>query len=722
LSNVWHAAGKPRPGSAYNLQYGTSRLDVSHKVKFGAGIGLLTVLLTVVLYQGSFSTGEYGPINPQQTYVFWGLSTLTFLLTVLLGFILFRDSIKLYVARRAGVEGSKIRTKILVAAVSLCFLPTTFLVLWSVEVLNRNLDKWFSRPAQAVRLNLADIGSTLEKETHQRAGALALWLADADQTQDFVKSGHLPAEFYAAACSGTGVERAWIQRTDGGQIMVCEAPQTNGQSRPAGKEVRGRAPIPGLGEVVVVVRVPLDVDATQQELRRQIADYDQLAASRKGTRRFYVQLLVLITLFVLFIAVWVALFLARQITNPVSALLDAARAVRGGDLAHRVRVAATDEFATLVRAFNEMTQDLETNRNELERRRRFMEAVLESIPTGVVSLAADGSVRLTNRAFHNIFPRASDPQHLAELIPPDLGADLGRLLKSARRTGSSSRQFEFPVAGGTRHLAVTVAALSPGVTSGFVLVIEDTTDLLRAQQAEAWHEVARRIAHELKNPLTPIVLSAQRIQRQIDKLNPPPEVRAIVERCCDTIREEVDSVKTLADEFSQFARFPSAHPVKADLNTVVRDALAVFEGRLGGVEMRVDLADDLPPVFLDAAQFKRAVVNLVDNAAEAMQDVPYRELSVTTSLAAPETLELCIADTGCGISTEDKSKLFLPYFSTKQRGTGLGLAIVSNVVSEHRGTIRVEDNLPAGARFIIELPAYLSAESDPQPKSTVAPG
>jgi nitrogen fixation/metabolism regulation signal transduction histidine kinase len=699
---------------------------VSHKVKFGAGIGLLTVLLAVVLYQGSFSTGEYGPANPQQTYVYWGLSTFTFLLTVLLGFILFRDAVKLYIARRAGVEGSKIRTKILVAVLSLCFLPTMFLMLWSVEVLNRNLDKWFSRPAQSVRQNLADIGATLEKETHQRAGALALWLADADETQDFVKSGHLPAEFFAGACSGTGVERAWIQRTDGGQIMVCEASQPsaglNGQLRPPGKEVRGRAPIPGLGEVVVVVRMPLDVAETQRELRRQIADYDQLAASRKGTRRFYLQLLVLITLFVLFVAVWVALFLARQITGPVTALLDAARAVRGGDLAYRVRVAATDEFATLVRAFNEMTQDLETNRNELERRRHFMEAVLESIPTGVVSLAADGSVRLTNRAFHNIFPRASDPQHLAELIPPDLGADLGRLLKSARRTGSSSRQIEFPVDGGIRHFSVTVAALSPGVTGGYVLVIEDTTDLLRAQQAEAWHEVARRVAHELKNPLTPIALSSQRIQRQLDKVNLPPEVKLIVEKCCETIRKEVDSVKTLADEFSQFARFPSAHPVKADLNAVVRDALAVFEGRLGGVEMRIDLTGGLPPVLLDAGQFKRVIVNLVDNAAEAMQDVPYRELSIATSLAAPDTVELCISDTGCGITTEDKSKLFLPYFSTKQRGTGLGLAIVSNVVSEHRGTIRAEDNRPAGARFIIELPAYLSSESEPLPRTTVAPG
>jgi len=531
------------------------------------------------------------------------------------------------------------------------------------------------------------------------------------------------------------VERAWIQRTDGGQIMVCEAPQLPpgeigqpqlppgeiGPPQYSGKEISARAPLPGMGEMAVIVRMPLDLDRVQRDLQKQISDYDQLAATKKETRNFYLQLLVLITLFVLFVAVWVALFLARQITGPVTALLDAARAVRGGDLAYRVQVAATDEFATLVRTFNEMTQDLETNRNELERRRRFTEAVLESIPTGVVSLEADGTVRLTNRAFHNMFPLAAQPQRLADLIPAGMQNDLSRLLKSARRTGSASRQVELVDSRASRHFSVTVAALSPGVTSGYVLMIEDTTDLLRAQQAEAWHEVARRIAHELKNPLTPIALSSQRILRQIEKSNTPPEVRQIVQRCCETIWREVDTVKTLVDEFSQFARFPAAHPVASDLNEVVRNALTVFEGRLGGVTVRLNLAAGLPAVLLDAEQFKRVVVNLVDNAAEAMQEAPYKELAIATALAAPDVVELSISDTGCGITTEDKAKLFMPYFSTKAHGTGLGLAIVSHVVKEHRGTIRVEDNQPVGARFIIELPAFYVTESEPAPRTVAAP-
>jgi PAS domain S-box-containing protein len=444
-----------------------------------------------------------------------------------------------------------------------------------------------------------------------------------------------------------------------------------------------------------------------------VRDYDRLAASRKETRRFYLQLLFLITLFVLFVAVWVALFLARQITAPVSALLEAARAVRSGDLSWRVQVAATDELATLVRAFNEMTQDLQANRDELERRRRFIEAVLESIPSGVISLGHDMTVLLVNSAMRQILPEQTiEPgMRLTDLIPGGRAGEFLRLLKRARRTGGASRQFEVDTPQGTRHLSLTVAALEASTTSGFVLVVEDTTDILRAQRAAAWHEVARRIAHELKNPITPIALSAERILRQIEKAPPPPEVRRIIAECCATIHREVDSVKNLVDAFAQFARFPEAQLEPGDVNAVVEEALAVFEGRLEGITVRRRLEQELPPVALDREQFKRALVNLIDNAAEAMSESPVRELLVETRAVPGDAVEVEVADTGCGISTEDKEKLFLPYFSTKKRGTGLGLAIVSHIVSEHHAQIRVEDNVPAGARFIIELPAAAASDA-----------
>jgi nitrogen fixation/metabolism regulation signal transduction histidine kinase len=674
--------------------------------------------MALVIWQGSFTVGDYGPTTPEQTYVFWGLSTLIFLMTVLLGFMLFRDAVKLYFARRAGVEGSRIRTKILVGALSLTLMPTIFLVLWSVEVLNRNLDKWFSRPAESIKLNLGEIGKSMEAETREHGKAVARWVADSGELRDFMTAGKLPVQYFASVCERSRAEEVHVVRPDGGQISVCEA-KAAGET---GRELTVSEPLRGGGQVVVRLRMPQDLAKQEQEINRHIRDYDQLASSRRGTRLFYLQMLLLITLFVLFIAVWVALFLARQITAPVTALLEAARAVRGGNLAHRVRVDATDELASLVRAFNDMTQDLQANRDELERRRRFMEAVLESIPTGVISLSHDGTVLLVNGALSGIFADGSirPGVKLTELIPGERAEEFSRLLKRARRTGSADRQFELKTGTGVRHLAMTIAALEASVTSGYVLVIEDTSELLRAQRAAAWHEVARRIAHELKNPLTPIGLSSERILRQLDRTPASPEVRRIITECCATIGREVESVKTLVDEFSQFARFPAAQPAAVDLNSVVEEGLAVFAGRLEGITIRRRLGADLPAVALDREQFKRVVVNLVDNAAEAMAEAPLRELSVDTQAVTAETVELVIADTGCGISTEDKEKLFLPYFSTKKRGTGLGLAIVSHIVAEHHAHIRVENNTPVGARFIIEVPAASPQEQETQPAEVQA--
>lgn len=677
-------------------------MPISHKVRFSAGLGALSVLLALVIWQGSFTLGDYGPASPEQTYVFWALSSLIFLLTVLLAFILFRDVVKLYFARRAGVEGTRIRTKILVGALGLTLLPAVFLFLWSFEVLNRNLDKWFSRPAERIKLNLAEIGRAMDAETQRRAQIAARWLADSATFREFLSGSGTPAEFFSKACEIAGADEIHFLRPDGGHLAVCQDASASG----GGTEHTAMAPVAG-GQLVVRLRTPVDLAARERELQQQVRDHDRLAASRKETRRFYLQLLSLITLFVLFVAVWVALFLARQITSPVTALLEAARAVRAGDLSWRVRVAATDELATLVRAFNEMTEDLQANRDELERRRRFIEAVLESIPTGVISLGHDMTVLLVNSAMGQILPdRPIEPgMRLTDLIPGGRAGEFLRLLKRARRTGSASRQFEVETAQGARHLSLTISALEASTTSGFVLVIEDTTEILRAQRAAAWHEVARRIAHELKNPITPISLSAERILRQMDKAPPPPEVRRIITECCSTIRREVESVKNLVDAFGQFARFPSAHLEPGDVNAVAAEALAVFEGRLEGITVRRRLEPGLPQVALDREQLKRALVNLIDNAAEAMSESPVRELLVETRALPGDMVEIEIADTGCGISTEDKEKLFLPYFSTKKRGTGLGLAIVSHIVAEHRAQIRVEDNTPRGARFIIELPA-----------------
>jgi two-component system, NtrC family, nitrogen regulation sensor histidine kinase NtrY len=322
-----------------------------------------------------------------------------------------------------------------------------------------------------------------------------------------------------------------------------------------------------------------------------------------------------------------------------------------------------------------------------------------------------------NRALAKIFPggQTAKATRLEDLFSREDTTEIRYLMKRARRTGLASRQLELRTDSRKIHLAVTVSALESKLTSGFVVVLEDTSELLRAQKAAAWHEVARRVAHEIKNPLTPIALSAERIGRQLDRLDLPPGTARIVYECAATITKSVESVKTLVDEFSQFARFPSAQPIRSDLNEVVSEALAVFHGRLDGISIRTSFALNLPPVNVDREQFQRVVVNLVDNAAEAMQDSLVKTLYIATQAGVAETVEVVVADSGAGVSSDDKEKLFLPYFSTKNRGTGLGLAIVSHIVTEHNGTIRVEDNQPSGARFTVELPAMLESDAPDLP-------
>jgi PAS domain S-box-containing protein len=660
---------------------------------FAAGVVVLAILLTLVVFQVSLTFGEYGPTNAAQTFLFWAVSTLIFLLTVTLGFMLFRETVKLYLERQRKQEGSRIRSKLVFGALALSLLPVVFLFLFSYAVLNRNLDKWFSAPVEGMSNQLRDAAEGLGEEVQSRADALAHWLAALPEVQNGTAD-------FTRLCRENRIDQLRIDSPAGSRILCASS-----SSVPL---FTSREELRGQGTLVVRVQPHVDILEKQKQIQAYVNQYNQFGADRRSLRNLYLLFQVLIALFILFVATWIALLLAKQISVPISALLDAAGQVRKGNLGFRVNVPANDEMASLVRGFNEMVHGLEDNSRELESRRRFTEAILESIPTGVISLTSGGRIQRVNRALRGLFPadQVERAAGLGDLFPPEHAAELRYLMKRARRTGLAASQLDVERPGQVLHLALTVSALPAREPDapGYVVVLEDTSEMLRAQKAEAWHEVARRIAHELKNPLTPIALSAERIARQLDRGASTAESHRVLRECAATISREVESVKTLADEFSQFSRFPKAQMVPCDLNAVVRNGLDVFDGRLDGIEVRADLAPDLPRVNLDPDQFKRAVVNLVDNAAEAMRDAMVKRLMVVTRATSADSVELLIADTGCGISAGDKEKLFLPYFSTKGRGTGLGLAIVSHILSEHGGRIRVEDNRPAGTRFFVEVP------------------
>jgi len=670
------------------------------RVAFGSGVLLLAILVTLVVWQGSFNLDQFAPSSIQQTYLFWAVSTLVFILTVMLGFILFRTAVRMYIERQSNRPGSHIKSKMIGGALALSVLPVIFLVLWSVSVLNRNLDSWFSRPARSMNVDLSQVGTALDQVVRDKLGAQAHLLA----SQSMAES----ADFYEQFCMANAIEHAEIENPRGVKRVLCSVPKANdGDMYTA--EIETTA-----GMLTLSARTPLNLAAKQQEINRYVAEYNQLAVDRKAYRSTYLLLLSLITLFILFFAIWIARYMASQISTPITALLKAAEQIRKGNLGYRVHVNAIDEMATLVKAFNEMTEALETNSKELESRRRFTEAILESIPTGVISLTSDGRIQRVNRALMQIFPeeQVSRAARLSDLFSREDTAEIRYLMNRARRTGVADTQLEYKAERGILHLALTVAALDLQRSSGYVLVVEDTSELLRAQKAAAWHEVARRVAHEIKNPLTPISLCADRIARQLDRAEQTPETRRILRECSVTIASEVESVRTLVDEFSQFTRFPRAQPVVSDLNEIVDKALSVFDGRLEGIRVDKQLAATLPAVCIDREQFKRVVVNLVDNAAEAMQDSFLKALYIGTRATDADSVELVVADTGCGVSREDKEKLFLPYFSTKGRGTGLGLAIVNRILADHDATIRVEDNTPAGARFIIEVPTLAASDRE----------
>jgi nitrogen fixation/metabolism regulation signal transduction histidine kinase len=505
------------------------------------------------------------------------------------------------------------------------------------------------------------------------------------------------------------------------------------------------------GLVVAGLPIPAGISSTSQRMRESADAYWLLFRERREVRALFAAYLLLITGLALFACCWLALNLSKQVTRPVESLADAMEAIAAGDYAHRVGESATEELGELVKSFNDMASDLESAHDlaerstaqlsqlnaDLQARRTELETIIETIPNGVVTLSAERRIILANRAFSEMLDPGGQKGFvglaLDSVLPTEIVDTLDRLLRRAHRMGSASAEMQMNTAAGTLHLSATVALLETASTSnaardhlGYVLVLEDATELLRAQKQSAWKEVARRVAHEIKNPLTPISLNAELIRRHIDRLaaylatnnldSPSPP---IIQRSSEVISSSVQTMRSLVDQFSSLAEFPSAQPRPADLNAIVESALALFAGRLGTIRVVRALTPNLPFVLADPEALKRALSNLIDNAAEAMQDSLLRELHISSRIAdaapnAQAMVELVIADTGPGLTDEMKERLFLPYFSTKQRGTGLGLSIAAKILQEHQGSIRAEKNLPAGARFILELrPAPSEAETLP---------
>ena len=612
-----------------------------------------------------------------------------------------------------------------------------------------------SRPSTSASSNLTTIRNILGSELGQRQLSLVeVYRVTGRETPPVaavveaaapsLPPGYAPA-FVLASRTASGGQNSSLERLpSGGELLRGSAP------------IRPSPDAPPTGVVIASVYLTDELARHSARIVEAYEDYNQLLALRQPIEGVYLSFFLGLTLLILISATWMGLFLAKRITRPVQRLAAGAREIGAGHLDHRIEPDTHDEFGALVEAFNTMASELASSQQRLDRsrldlerksleadaRRRYLETILERIATGVVCFDAQGHVSVVNPVARRLLaldadvlgaPAATvfgrdDLRPLAELASArparpggpgrpggTAGAHAGNGGVAVAAPPDTAAQHEVTLVrdGHERHLlAATTTLGGDGGALESVLVVDDVTPLVRAQKVAAWRDVARRLAHEIKNPLTPIQLSAERLKRHF--ADAPEPTRRLVDECARAIVAEVESLKSLVDEFSQFARMPAPKAVPTDLNALLADALALYAGLLTHATVELTAAPDLPPVRLDPEQVRRVVINLVDNAIEALSEA--REtgrmskdaagvIAIDTAYhPAHGVVRLRVADNGPGLPAGDRSKLFMPYYSTKGRGSGLGLAIVRRIIAEHGGSIEAADNTPQGTCFTIELP------------------
>ncbi|HEU4715166.1 MAG TPA: ATP-binding protein [Pyrinomonadaceae bacterium] len=690
------------------------------------------LLLSIIVSQQLWLWTVIRPDTASDTLVLYALSTLNFVAFVVFLFIFVRNLLKLRRERKERQLGSKVKTRLLVYFISISFLPITAMAVFSYLFLNRSLEKWFNplpdeilQQAERVRRETLE---SHEQTLRDNASLLVMLLNkqaphDRQATLDqIVASGQLAGiEIIANDGSVVAKSRASLESQDVAKLdqLFAEARQSRGAIDPRltdGKDFDVvSAPLNQAETLIIAPQKRASNDLTDFVTSSE-RDYQELVKKQRRVRLLGLSTLGLMTLILLFVSSWVAIYLARGIATPIKALAEASNEIARGNLAHRVTTIADDELALLADSFNQMTTQLEENHLALRERRNYIETVLQSLSTGVVSVDENDRVTTLNASASRmlgLLDRVEDNPPLNTLIVNEDWLVVDRLLRRARRIGHATEQTQLGSGsmngGGPLPVAMTATALrdSKGPKRGVVLVIEDLSELLTAQRAAAWSEVARRMAHEIKNPLTPIQLSAERIAKSYARAN-GNGVAAVIAECTETIGREVAGLKAMVDEFSRFARLPATRLEPANLNEVVNQAVKLYEERLDDARIETKLDPDLSSTLLDVEQIKRVFVNLIDNALNALDAVTDQKLITISTNRDVEAglVRVEVADTGQGIAPGDYRRLFEPYFSRRDSGTGLGLAIVQRIILEHRGRIRAERNYPRGAKFVVELPMH----------------
>jgi len=709
------------------------------------GVTALTVLVYAVLETRLPQAGGQGSFATDAILVL--LININLILLVLLVFLVGRQVFKLVLDRRRGVLGSHLRVRLVLAFAAIALLPTTLLVIIAQAFTTNSIDRWFNREVDRALKGSLEVAHEYYQSVASQslgfaeriAGRLAArpeLLAPAAKGELRLLLNDVRHEYQLDVvevfAGGRRLARSRDPKLRGrlGTNARAKVVQDAAMGTPAAVVdtiderdlVRASAPILQDERVIAVLvvdaHIPPGVVKRRAVLDQSFGEYLSLKIQRRPIRTAYTVTLVLVTLLVVFTAVWLAFYVARGIIVPIQNLAEGTRRVAQGDLDQPIEGAGGDELGTLVRAFNRMTSDLKTSRAERDARRRDLETVLANVTGGV--LACDGAGRIGTinpaaAAMLGLDAEAVEGRSVATVFAAPGLDDVGAIVQELFTVAPEGLPDD-PV---ERHVTVerndgSVALLVTGTRlfdgdgglQGLVLFFEDVTHLLRVERMEAWREVARRIAHEIKNPLTPIQLSAQRLRRRYrSRLG---NDAAVLEECTKTIEHEVEALKTLVNEFATFARLPTAEHVLQDVHAVAEEVVVLF--REAHPEVRVTFAPgaDVPPIEIDREGVRRVLVNLLDNAVAAVAGLPEgeeRRVSVETAWdPALQTVRVEIADNGPGIASEIRGRLFEPYVSTKPSGTGLGLAIVSAIMSDHKGFVRVRDSFPRGSRFVLEFP------------------
>ena len=713
-------------------------------------IGIVS-LLAFTLNRKLYFTSELPLSNQILIFI---LININLLLLLLLIFLVFRNLVKLMYDRKRKVLGAKLRTRLVMSFVTLTLLPTVVLFFFSIKFITSSIEFWFNVPVEQALENSLQVGHSIYQsvEHDQRSlieriayeiekknyldpekkkrldnyiqvvqrmynlGAIEIYSANTQRVTYALSQELEPAPFEALAAGefqktaqNEGVHSLTTTTYDSGELLrtICTVPFNTPFIKTD-------------GFVVISHYLTPDFSEKMSAIKKGYEEYQQITLLKQPIQAFYYLTLSIVGLLVVFCAVWLGFYLAKTITIPIMRLAEGTRRVAEGDLSFALDIQADDEISSLVSAFNKMTHDLRISREqlelsaqvlreqniEIEARRRYMEIILKNVSAGVISLDAEGGVTMLNKSAERMLNLHSGEfvtKNFKELLPDPQRRLFGDILQSLADTRQEILEIplRLSIDGRPRSFLAYINLLhdEAGQQMGVVMVIDDLTELEKAQRMAAWREVARRIAHEVKNPLTPISLSAQRLRRRYSQqINEP-----VFDECTQMIISHVELIRNLVNEFSAFARFPTADLKPCELPPLIEEAVALYREGHPEVDFQIRIQDIIPTMSLDRQQMKQAMINLIDNAITAIRSKGHISIDVSHD-AILKMVRIEVADDGVGISEDDKIRLFEPNFSTKKAGMGLGLTIVNSIITDHNGRISVRDNNPCGAKFVIEMP------------------